>query len=595
MSALYIYLGSHSIRSHQPPHPPKSHPPILSRPPNQLTLLISDEWSQIVDKSQLKIQRMSDRGHPCDPSVLMLVLQRIISSYTPTPSKVIVITPLFTPPSIDSIILQSLPPSTQYTRLPYPLLYSPSCLVKSGSSPTQICCVYGKILPLTAVTQHVSGRALTAALGELLAYQQLDIRDNVDVLEDLKRKCFDLNGGVGWYRVEGKGVLGEWIEDGDFGEIAEGGAEDEGEGKGEGEGEGEGEGTARAAEKAGGGGDGDDDASLSSEDESEADKKARLLSERAARAARAERLASCQSIRVDSLRRTLPHLILNPAPLAPSITLAESVALSISRSPAWLHPMMWANVILIGGNFSIPGLFEAAVAEITAVCPEEYKEVLSVRRGQSQIEAAAGWSGVEGLKFVTKATFESGDDWDVVGDYYDDGEISGVANVEEARKRLGIVQQTSRGGVNIAVVKVETEIENGDDKKSDSKKANGKKSDKKSKTEPKTQAETKTKAKAKTETKASKKPASKAKAPAKPKTKSARKKAAAPAPFQPVYKPGDKVEARFQKGNLWYPGFLVRVGETFDVSYDDGDYEGGVEPKFVRPRTPPPQTKKQGK
>jgi hypothetical protein len=54
-------------------------------------------------------------------------------------------------------------------------------------------------------------------------------------------------------------------------------------------------------------------------------------------------------------------------------------------------------------------------------------------------------------------------------------------------------------------------------------------------------------------------------------------------------KVGDKVKGRFGAtkygpyGRNWYPGTLVGVHEgTYDVSYDDGDFEKGVLQKFVK-------------
>lgn len=47
---------------------------------------------------------------------------------------------------------------------------------------------------------------------------------------------------------------------------------------------------------------------------------------------------------------------------------------------------------------------------------------------------------------------------------------------------------------------------------------------------------------------------------------------------------GDKVEARYKRGRKWYTGIIVAVGRdgTYDIRYNDGDTENGVDPGLVR-------------
>lgn len=56
------------------------------------------------------------------------------------------------------------------------------------------------------------------------------------------------------------------------------------------------------------------------------------------------------------------------------------------------------------------------------------------------------------------------------------------------------------------------------------------------------------------------------------------------------FKPGDKIEARWKSSPKWYPGSIVKVvqgvngaDETYEVLYDDGDTEYGVQKKYIRP------------
>eukprot|EP00968_Pinguiococcus_pyrenoidosus_P006899 scaffold456_cov252-Pinguiococcus_pyrenoidosus.AAC.1 len=50
------------------------------------------------------------------------------------------------------------------------------------------------------------------------------------------------------------------------------------------------------------------------------------------------------------------------------------------------------------------------------------------------------------------------------------------------------------------------------------------------------------------------------------------------------YEEGDKVEARYRGGSKWFPGKITRANRdgTYDIRYDDGDAEKGVEARMVR-------------
>ena len=47
---------------------------------------------------------------------------------------------------------------------------------------------------------------------------------------------------------------------------------------------------------------------------------------------------------------------------------------------------------------------------------------------------------------------------------------------------------------------------------------------------------------------------------------------------------GNVVEARHGGGRKWFPGKISAVNEdgTFDVAYDDGDKESGIEAKLIK-------------
>lgn len=55
-------------------------------------------------------------------------------------------------------------------------------------------------------------------------------------------------------------------------------------------------------------------------------------------------------------------------------------------------------------------------------------------------------------------------------------------------------------------------------------------------------------------------------------------------PAHATFRRGDKVEARYKRGRQWYVGTIREVNRdgTYDVRYEDGDNEDGVEPGLVR-------------
>jgi len=60
-----------------------------------------------------------------------------------------------------------------------------------------------------------------------------------------------------------------------------------------------------------------------------------------------------------------------------------------------------------------------------------------------------------------------------------------------------------------------------------------------------------------------------------------------------LFEKGDWIEARFRARSKWLPGRVARVNsdETYDVRYDDGEMEQGVDPSLVRrPVVKPPTT-----
>jgi len=54
----------------------------------------------------------------------------------------------------------------------------------------------------------------------------------------------------------------------------------------------------------------------------------------------------------------------------------------------------------------------------------------------------------------------------------------------------------------------------------------------------------------------------------------------------PPFKVGDRIEARFDDGDDWFPGTIVKCGyggDAYSIKYDDGDEEPSVGSYNIRP------------
>lgn len=81
-----------------------------------------------------------------------------------------------------------------------------------------------------------------------------------------------------------------------------------------------------------------------------------------------------QFLRLANERFQVPEILFNPSDIGISqIGIVEAIVDSINSLPRKLHPFLYRNVVLIGGNASMPGYKERIENGLRAYCPSEFQ------------------------------------------------------------------------------------------------------------------------------------------------------------------------------------------------------------------------------
>lgn len=111
-------------------------------------------------------------------------------------------------------------------------------------------------------------------------------------------------------------------------------------------------------------------------------------------------------------RFAVPEVLFNPGDIGmPAAGLCELIAQSIAASPAWMQPLLWDNIVLVGGNARMANMGVRMERELRSMAPAEYR--ITVRTGRDPVLSA--WVGgaamaaepdaVKTLQYVTKDEF----------------------------------------------------------------------------------------------------------------------------------------------------------------------------------------------
>lgn len=81
-----------------------------------------------------------------------------------------------------------------------------------------------------------------------------------------------------------------------------------------------------------------------------------------------------QFLRLANERFQVPEILFNPSDVGVSqVGIVEAIVDSISSLPKQLHPLLYGNIVLIGGNAGIPGFKERVLKGVRSYCPSQYK------------------------------------------------------------------------------------------------------------------------------------------------------------------------------------------------------------------------------
>jgi len=80
-----------------------------------------------------------------------------------------------------------------------------------------------------------------------------------------------------------------------------------------------------------------------------------------------------QVVRMNSERFRVPELLLHPSDIGvPQMGIPEAIVRSIERCPEEIQAEMYRNIVLVGGNFKIPGCKERIEAEVRKLTPHHF-------------------------------------------------------------------------------------------------------------------------------------------------------------------------------------------------------------------------------
>lgn len=81
-----------------------------------------------------------------------------------------------------------------------------------------------------------------------------------------------------------------------------------------------------------------------------------------------------QFLRLANERFQVPEILFNPSDIGISqVGIVEAIVDSINSLPKQLHPLLYDNILLTGGNVLIPGFKERVESGLREYCPSQYK------------------------------------------------------------------------------------------------------------------------------------------------------------------------------------------------------------------------------
>ena len=97
-----------------------------------------------------------------------------------------------------------------------------------------------------------------------------------------------------------------------------------------------------------------------------------------------------QFLRLSNERIVIPEILFHPSDIGvDQMGVSEAICHSISKTPLEMHPHLYSNIILTGGNVLFPGFSGRVESDVRKMCPDEY----SVRVFRPDDPVAYSWQG----------------------------------------------------------------------------------------------------------------------------------------------------------------------------------------------------------
>lgn len=80
-----------------------------------------------------------------------------------------------------------------------------------------------------------------------------------------------------------------------------------------------------------------------------------------------------QYLRLSNERIAIPEVLFHPSDIGiEQMGIPEAICHAVSQTPMGMHPHLFSNIILTGGNVLFPGFSERIESDVRTLCPDEY-------------------------------------------------------------------------------------------------------------------------------------------------------------------------------------------------------------------------------
>ena len=215
----------------------------------------------------------------------------------------------------------------------------------------------GKVVPGAVVRVDVGGKLLTNHLKEIVSYRQLQVMDETHVMNQVKEDvCYvtqDFYADMEMAKLKGEGntILQEYVLP-DYSTRRRGFVRQPG--------------SAKAS---------------SPSDE--------------------------QCLRLSNERFTIPEILFHPSDIGLcQMGIPEAVVHSISQTPKEMHPHLYSNILVVGGNTLFPGFYERFVADVRKLVPDDYDISVSLPKNPLAYPWLGGRIASSTLPHVSQAEYK---------------------------------------------------------------------------------------------------------------------------------------------------------------------------------------------